>query len=725
MKNLCSILLLFFLFANKCFPQPAPIFHIDKLPSDGILLDQGWKFQMGDDTAYANAHYDDKAWDTINPSLDIYDLPQIPRSGIVWFRLHLSIDSSLNNQLVLVIQQSGASEIYLDGELIHHFGTISTDAEKIKAYDPLWKPVSLPMGKGTQHVLAVRYALQPGIRYTTMVTTYNHALWIQIKDVESGVDFYQEHLSRFIRYQAFLMGVWFLFCVLHFAFFLFYPSQKANFYFALYASFFLTAIIIQHIFYLRTHEVADKFFLGNVSFVFFMTGNLFLLTALSYLLQQKRDIYYWGLVVFVSISFFLNAGPYRWGWMLGGLLAQNLIQINIARIAILAFRRKIKGALIIVTGAACYVIVFLLFLSQGISNRDFFLTITTFDTILFNISLLSIPIAASIYLGLEFAFVNRSLQQKLKEVNELSEKNLAQEREKQEILTSQNVILESQVQERTAALSQSLKELKETQNLMIQQEKMASLGELTAGIAHEIQNPLNFVNNFSDINKELLTELKDEIEKGNTDEATAIANDVIDNEEKINHHGKRADSIVKGMLQHSQKSTGQKEPTDINKLADEYLRLAYLGLRAKDNSFNATLKTDFDGLIGKINVIPQDIGRVMLNLINNAFYAVAEKKKQSGENLPTGQAGYEPTISVSTKKIADKVLVSVKDNGNGIPQKIVDKIFQPFFTTKPTGQGTGLGLSLSYDIVKAHGGELKVETSEGEGSEFIIQLPLV
>ena len=244
---------------------------------------------------------------------------------------------------------------------------------------------------------------------------------------------------------------------------------------------------------------------------------------------------------------------------------------------------------------------------------------------------------------------------------------------------------------------------------------MASLGELTAGIAHEIQNPLNFVNNFSDVNKELLAEMKEEIDKGNLDEVKSIANDVIDNEEKINHHGKRADTIVKGMLQHSRSSSGVKEPTDINALADEYLRLAYHGLRAKDKFFNVTTKTDFDQSIGKLNITPQDMGRVILNLITNAFYAVTEKKKQAGN-------GYEPTVSVSTKKINGKVEIKIADNGNGIPPKVLDKIFQPFFTTKPTGQGTGLGLSLSYDIVKAHNGELKVETKEGKGTTFIIGL---
>jgi len=270
-----------------------------------------------------------------------------------------------------------------------------------------------------------------------------------------------------------------------------------------------------------------------------------------------------------------------------------------------------------------------------------------------------------------------------------------------------------------AELETTLQELKSTQSQLIQSEKMASLGELTAGIAHEIQNPLNFVNNFSDVNKELLAEMNEEITKANYEEVKAIAKDVIANEEKINHHGKRADGIVKGMLQHSRSNNGVKELTDINKLADEYLRLAYHGLRAKDKSFNATLKTDFDESIGNINIIPQDIGRVILNLITNAFYVVDEKKKQAAAGLPTL---YEPTVAVSTKKDGNKILICVKDNGNGIPQKVLDKIFQPFFTTKPTGQGTGLGLSLSYDIVKAHGGELKVETKEGEGSVFIIQL---
>ena len=296
-------------------------------------------------------------------------------------------------------------------------------------------------------------------------------------------------------------------------------------------------------------------------------------------------------------------------------------------------------------------------------------------------------------------------------------------------LAEQKIQLENLVEERTYEIVQqknelekTLVELKATQNQLIHQEKLASLGELTAGIAHEIQNPLNFVNNFSEVNAELVDELHIAIHEENLNEIKSIAKAIKDNEQKIMYHGKRADVIVKSMLHHSRSSSGINEPTDINDLVEEYLRLAYHGFRAKDKSFKAKVITEFDENIGKINIIPQDIGRVILNLITNAFYAVTERKKHSQSELVED---YEPTVSINTKKINAKVEIKVKDNGNGIAQKILDKIFQPFFTTKPAGQGTGLGLSLSYDIVKAHGGELKVETKEGVGSEFIIQLAVV
>jgi len=275
-----------------------------------------------------------------------------------------------------------------------------------------------------------------------------------------------------------------------------------------------------------------------------------------------------------------------------------------------------------------------------------------------------------------------------------------------------NILLQQQKEK----VESTLQELKTTQSQLIQSEKMASLGELTAGIAHEIQNPLNFVNNFSEVNRELIDEMSQANEAGNSTEIKELLSTLKDNEEKINHHGKRADAIVKGMLQHSRSNSGIKEPTDINTLTDEYLRLAYHGMRAKDKTFSAKFETGFDEGIGKINIIPQDIGRVMVNLITNAFYAVAEKKKTEADD-------YEPTVKLSTKKLNGKVEIKVTDNGNGIPPKVLDKIFQPFFTTKPTGQGTGLGLSLAYDIVKAQGGDIKVNTREGEFTEFVVQLP--
>jgi signal transduction histidine kinase len=302
---------------------------------------------------------------------------------------------------------------------------------------------------------------------------------------------------------------------------------------------------------------------------------------------------------------------------------------------------------------------------------------------------------------LEMAF-NKMIEDLDKTTKDLNEKNLV-------------------LSETNTTLKDTMSELKKTHNQLVQSEKMASLGELTAGIAHEIQNPLNFVNNFSEVSIELIEEVNEEIKKPVTDIDEGLIAELLDdiskNLEKITHHGKRADAIVKGMLMHSRTSSGVKEPTAINALCDEYLRLSYHGLRAKDKSFNSAIKTDFDASIKTINIMPQDVGRVILNLLTNSFYAVNEKKQQ----YPTG---YEPTVTLTTINLGDQLEIRVADNGNGIPKKIIDKIFQPFFTTKPTGKGTGLGLSLSYDIItQGHSGDLQVDTKEGEGTEFIIRLP--
>ncbi|HLN72456.1 MAG: sensor histidine kinase [Methylococcaceae bacterium] len=417
--------------------------------------------------------------------------------------------------------------------------------------------------------------------------------------------------------------------------------------------------------------------------------------------RMFRYAKFFSIFLFVSETILSASNSTRWIW-----------HILLISLIVFAYKQnEMRAMRMFLLAFAPYVLVSVMKDLTEVISKDFYNQQNNY----FNTaSLLSVIWAVAIlftqYRQIKIAEKERIKRQKEDEINMA--------------IARRKVELEELVAERTAELTnqkeeleQTLNELRTTQAQLIQSEKMASLGELTAGIAHEIQNPLNFVNNFSEVNAELIAELEEEIKKRNRDfenEAT-ILKDLKENELKIIHHGKRAEAIVKGMLLHSRSSTGKKEPTDINALADEYLRLSYHGLRAKDKSFTATMETDFSPGLEPVNVIPQDMGRVILNLINNAFYAVTEKKKLAGND-------YKPTVWVSTKKINANIELRVKDNGIGIPQKVLDKIFQPFFTTKPSGQGTGLGLSMSYDIIKAHGGELKVETKEGEGSVFIILL---
>ncbi|HCM76847.1 MAG TPA: two-component sensor histidine kinase [Cytophagales bacterium] len=425
---------------------------------------------------------------------------------------------------------------------------------------------------------------------------------------------------------------------------------------------------------------------------------IFGLFILEWVLTQKISRNSWIILVVILVTNLLAhvfSISFPFGIAFTGML------VYFGRI-VFKHRKNIRGAQwTIVAGIVFPTLAIIGYITLHKYSLDLF---NEYDKLILSMTILSPPFFLMAYISVRFKEI-------LKEVKDEAQKVLQVTEEKKEILSNQNIMLEKQVNERTQELKQSLDTLKSTQSQLIQSEKMASLGELTAGIAHEIQNPLNFVNNFSEVSTELVDEMKSEIDAGNNEEAKEIAADLKENLQKINHHGKRAGDIVKGMLQHSRSSSGQKELTDINALADEYLRLAYHGLRAKDKSFNAVMKTEFDETIEKVNVIPQDIGRVMLNLITNAFYAVNDKKKSTLE-------GYEPVVTVSTRKTEEGIEVAVKDNGNGIPGHIKEKIFQPFFTTKPTGQGTGLGLSLSYDIVKTHGGELRVETKAGEETKF-------
>ncbi len=697
--------LLFLLLFPVClFSQQREVFRIDSLSKEGILLDKGWKWHAGDNPEWAKPEFDDANWADINPTKDIFDLPQIPKNGkIVWLRLTLSLDSAISYPLVLMIQQSGASEIYLNGNLIHHYGILSSNPKQIKAFDPLSNPLPLPINNNQlSQALSIRYALQPNIAYTNLFEKKNSGFKAQLISTENGIEF-QTNTMKNQRDDIQNIGIFGVLSIIFLSIFLFFPKRLANLYFGIYC---MLQLILYYTFYKSSSLNAVEFynFSSNLALNLQVTSYLLMLLAVYTILEQKKGIVYWFFVVLGLFTILFTFFSPKIGWIFFVIIS-SFLNVDITFVSFIAIKNKKRGAWIIALGAVIFIICWSIFLLQfyqifNIPGNKFFL-----------IAVLSIPVAFAVFLSYDFGQVNKELQQKFMENEKLSE-------EKQQILFAQNETLEKQVTERTAELNQSLNVLKATQAQLIQSEKLASLGELTAGIAHEIQNPLNFVNNFAEVSAELLDDMKADLQNGRTTEAAEIADDLQVNLQKINHHGQRASAIVKGMLEHSRTSTGTKVATDLNALADEYLRLAYHGLRAKDSNFNATMETHFDPDLPKIEVIPQDIGRVLVNLINNAFYVVNEKAKQE-------IGGYSPIVTVSTRKLADVIEISVKDNGNGIPEMIKDKIFQPFFTTKPTGQGTGLGLSLAYDIVtKGHGGTLEVDSQEKIGTSFTISLPV-
>jgi signal transduction histidine kinase len=594
----------------------------------------------------------------------------------------------------------------VDGSLHCTFGSTGINGKPFEEYNPNYKPpVPFNVEKGNEHILAIHFvdflsALPP----YTLKSGFEYRIKSFI--IITTPEFRKFNLDMTLTLRAF-RTIWLtvniILCLLFWLLAFQNRSEKNFFIIAVYTTVYAFTIYCDQSIPTPGFTYAFYAFLYLAWAILVSLCGIFSLLLMLRIFKRKISLWFkislW-LIFAAGIAIVFLQSAYLLIFEIG------LIIINYAYYIITSWK-TLKGAQWAVIVGIILAFSFGLSLAIGgmVARENYSLGLL-FATGLF----LSSPLSLLVYVAMRFKEIIKEVRDNAKQVVQLSE-------EKKEQALNQQKILQEEVNRQTAEIRTTLENLRSTQTQLIQSEKMASLGELTAGIAHEIQNPLNFVNNFSDVNKELLIEMNDEIDKGNLSEVRSIAKDVIDNEEKINHHGKRADAIVKGMLQHSRSSSGQKELTDINALCDEYLRLSYHGLRAKDKSFNATMKTEFDESIGKINIIPQDIGRVILNLINNAFYAVDEKKKLNNNE-------YEPTVSISTKRLNDKVEIKVADNGNGVPQKILDKIFQPFFTTKPAGQGTGLGLSLSYDIVKAHGGELKVETKEGKGTEFIIMLPI-
>jgi two-component system, NtrC family, sensor kinase len=679
---------------------------IGQMPKEGISLMDGWKFHSGHDSRWSNPNFNDSLWQPFTLNQGAFQFFQTYKEGNGWLRLHLSFDSAvLNTPMALLIEEYGASEVYLDGQLIERFGDASS--RPIIPFNPHRLPIPLQITREQKHLLAIHFATAVPSSSFVMEKATVYPLSVSLQSTSMAIGNIRSR-EKEVRTQYGILYFNAGFGLLFLLIFALYPSQPLNLFFSLYNIFialggWLSLLLSEGHFTLGTYVWLQ--ILGDYFGV--MTGSsvmIFIALALYHRVNSfiKGLIIYTATIDFIGSHFFV--GEYTYGRHFTHLaFTITFLVLTIKAFRVAYFKNWFIGVLAFVS--------FLI-------NLNYFLTLIWHIDVWkygFLFPLISLP-SMTIYLAIKYAGTTASLEKQLVEVKNLSQENLRKEQEKQQILSTQKETLEKQVAQRTAELQNSFLELKATQAQLIQTEKMASLGELTAGIAHEIQNPLNFVNNFSEVSTELVDDMEDALQKNDKEEVVAIASDIKDNLQKIHQHRKRADAIVKGMLQHSRASSGKKEPADINALADEYLRLSYHGLRAKDKDFNATFKTNFDESVGKIEVVPQDVARVLLNLYNNAFYSVHEKKKQLNGT-------FEPTVEVTTKRVGDKVEIQVKDNGTGIPQKVVDKIFQPFFTTKPTGQGTGLGLSLSFDIIKAHGGEIKVKTEEGDGAEFIIALP--
>jgi signal transduction histidine kinase len=710
LKSVLILLLPFFGWAQNTVINITPEKFSKEIDAFNIDAADGWLFHKGNDSSWAKNIIDTKGWEKLKPT-DL-SAKNADKNGRVegWFRIKVAFDSSLLNKVLYVdFGQWAATAFYVDGELVAARGNTGEKGKGFREYSGGLDSKSIRFDTPAAHILSLHY-----VGYLSPIPPYDVKTQLMKKVIRLGGPNYTTSVLNNYKTVYTYRTSWAVVCaILSVLFWLLLfqnPKEKNLFWIALY-----TSTIFIYIYYRYTDPSGTSFNEFKTKIIISdLVSNSTVVLLLPILLIKifKRKIHSWLilsliiLIVAIEIGIFL---PSSFSITFLYIYAASFIFVlGICLFYVITSWKHLMGAQWAIVGGLIFTISFTLagLILVLISSNLFQ---SQYSNLLFNSFYnLGVPFSLLIYVSMRFKEMVKEVEANALTVVKLSE-------EKREQAENQQKVLEEEVARQTSEIRQTLENLKATQTQLIQSEKMASLGELTAGIAHEIQNPLNFVNNFSEVNKELIGEMKAEIEIGNLEEVKAIANDIESNEEKINHHGKRADAIVKGMLQHSRSSSGVKEPTDINALADEYFRLAYHGLRAKDKSFNATMKTDFDESIGNFNIIPQDIGRVILNLITNAFYVVDEKKK-------TGIENYEPIVSVSTKKIEEKVEIKVSDNGNGIPENILGKIFQPFFTTKPTGQGTGLGLSLSYDIVKAHGGELNVNTVKNKGTEFIIQL---
>ncbi len=722
------------------------VYKIDSIPKDGILINKGWRYDLSDNIAYLNKDFDDKKWKLVAIDSPMKEY-SVAKKQIGWFRKKIFIDSSLvNKPYSLKILLTGAAEIYLNGKLVTKIGNISKNRKNDELlFSNASLPYNLTFNNSGEQQIAVRFLFSEKVDFANSLDMFPLSIRIQKLD-----GFIKEQIARSTNRMlanGIFIGLFFMTALIHFFFHRFFRRQQFNILFSI--SMLIFAIYFGFSSNSDSQENLEYFIFLSVSKdILFPLAHLVLLIAVYDYLQYPKRIIFWGVfLVFVSVhfaKFFLPTVRDYAGFSYLILIANYIILIVQSSKNKSQNGKVMLNAIVTFLVILCLTFVFLVvYVSLMASNlynpqsAGYHLGSSSWFSIILVLFMagpqLSVSAAISLSLAKEFVKTNFLLKQKLDEIEALSA-------EKQQLLASQNEILEHQVKERTDELHQSLEHLKATQTQLIQSEKLASLGELTAGIAHEIQNPLNFVNNFSELSFELIDEIPSPPENSGEDWIPeeipyggwgAFFGDLKANLQKINLHGKRASSIIKGMLEHSRTNSGTKEATDIAKLADEYLRLSFHGLRAKDKSFNANFELIADETLPKANIIPQDIGRVLLNLINNAFYAVNQQRQNLEKTTnPSNGDLYKPSVLVSieknkTNKAHNQVVIKISDNGSGMPEAVKAKIFQPFFTTKPTGQGTGLGLSLAYDIItKGHGGTVECESMEGNGTTFTINLPI-
>ena len=693
-----------------------------------------WRFKAGDSTGWANPAYNDQHWAAAtSPNGQIRENKALWADGRGWFRLPIRAHKSVPGRPVsLIIEQFGRSEVYLDGKLLAKLTPLRIDSGGSQR---ITQSVPLLLTDTNRHMLAIRYAFRKDPVFFAELG--EPAMNFSVRRTDEALTNHESSEEFGVAIDFLSVGIFGTLSLLHFLFFRVNRRQRINrtLFWAMLA--FAATFLCDYL-----GDITPNLTLDSAAELTKMLGlclgSGLLLWGVYQYLQIRAGWFFYTIAGFLTLDFLYRAVVGPLPDYTGGVAA-TLTFIDYIRLSWLGRKRKeadsrlpwrsLKLAFLCLVGVLLIIIIGVL--ANRILNLDFDLVIAPLFVLVF-IALLSIPVGLSLSLVQDYARTYKTLNTKLQEVEQLSARTVVQEQEKQHLLARQNEMLERQVAERTAALDRSLTELRTTQDQLIQREKLASLGELTAGVAHEIQNPLNFVNNFSEVSVELLTELEAEQERPATERDTElekeILGDIKQNISKISHHGQRAASIVRGMLQHSRASTGQREPADLNALADEYLRLAYHGIKRSegripgasinDKLVEVSLVTQFDADLPAVSVVPQDMGRVLMNLFTNAFHAVQERTQTD----TTGT--YWPTVTVTTAQVSGRLQIRVHDNGTGIPDDIRGKVFQPFFTTKPTGKGTGLGLSLSYDIVtKGHGGTLTVRSEPGTFTEFTVEFP--